>query len=77
MKIFSTGNAARNPQAMNWDAVLKLFYFTRCINDRADLFKIQYPDPATLEKSLAEPSISQLPKNGTKQPVPVLHVSPP
>ncbi|KFP50756.1 hypothetical protein N323_04467, partial [Cathartes aura] len=26
-----------NPQAMNWDAVLKLFYFTHCINDRADL----------------------------------------
>lgn len=37
MKIFPTGNAARNPQAMNWDAVLKLFYFMHCINDRADL----------------------------------------
>ncbi|KFP37777.1 hypothetical protein N324_00767, partial [Chlamydotis macqueenii] len=26
-----------NPQAMNWDAVLKRVYFTHCINDRADL----------------------------------------
>ncbi|KFQ13718.1 hypothetical protein N330_07995, partial [Leptosomus discolor] len=26
-----------NPQAMNWDAVLKLFYFMLRINDRADL----------------------------------------
>ncbi|KFV41822.1 hypothetical protein N328_03664, partial [Gavia stellata] len=25
-----------NPQAMNWDAVLKLVYFMCCINDRAD-----------------------------------------
>ncbi|KFV06147.1 hypothetical protein N339_02633, partial [Pterocles gutturalis] len=26
-----------NPQAMNRDAALKLFYFMHCINDRADL----------------------------------------
>ncbi|KFU90466.1 hypothetical protein M959_06599, partial [Chaetura pelagica] len=26
-----------NPQAMKWDAILKLFYFMHCINDRADL----------------------------------------
>ncbi|KFQ44256.1 hypothetical protein N333_07055, partial [Nestor notabilis] len=26
-----------NPQAMNWDAALKLFYFLHCMNNRADL----------------------------------------
>ncbi|KFV93899.1 hypothetical protein N327_04541, partial [Fulmarus glacialis] len=26
-----------NPQAMNWDAGSKLFYFMHCTNDRADL----------------------------------------
>lgn len=31
------GNAGRNPQAMDWDAVLKLFYSMHCINDGADL----------------------------------------
>ncbi|KFZ69113.1 hypothetical protein N338_06962, partial [Podiceps cristatus] len=25
-----------NPQAMNWDAVLKRFYFMHCIDGRAD-----------------------------------------
>lgn len=37
MLIFPMGNDARNPQAMSGDAAMKLLYFTRCINDRADL----------------------------------------
>lgn len=39
--------------------------------------KIQYPDPATWEKSSDEPSTSKFLKKGTEQLVPVLYLGPP